>query len=82
MEGTEGRRTLGQEWRGTNIRRAICRGWRGLNNDVKDGNTTCGARIQNTPPLQALVGLRVVSSLLVHSRIEALCSRAKTQVGQ
>ena len=82
MGGTEERRTLGQEWRGTNIRRAICRGWRGLNNDVKDGNTTCGAHIQNTPPPQALVGIRVVASLLDHSRIEAVYSRANTQVGQ
>ena len=62
--------------------KAICRGWRGLNNDVKDGKTTCGAGIHNTPPLQALVGVGVVASLLGHSRIEALCSRANTQVGQ
>ena len=82
MRGTEERRTLGQEWRGTNIRRGICRGWRGLNKDIKDGKTTCGARIQITPPLQALVGVRVVASLLGHSRIDALCSRANTQVGQ
>ena len=82
MRGTEERRTLGQEWRGTNIRRAMCRGWRGLNNDVKDGKTTCGARIQNTPPLQAPVGVRVVASVLSQSRIEALCSRANRQVGQ
>ena len=60
----------------------MCRGWRGLNNDDKDGKTTCGARIQNTPPLQALVGVRVVASLLGQSRMEALCSRADTQVGQ
>ena len=79
MGGTEERRTLG---RGTNIRRAICRGWRGLNHDVKDGKTTSGACIPITPPLQALVGVRVVASLLGHSRIEALCSPAITQVGQ
>ena len=82
MGGTEERRTLSQERQGTNIRRAICRGWRGLNNGVNEGKTTCKARRQNTPPLQALVGVRVVASLLGHSRIEALCSRANTQVGQ
>ena len=27
MGGTEEGRTLGEEWRGTNIRRANCRGW-------------------------------------------------------
>ena len=81
MAGTEERSTLSQEWRGTNISRAICQGWRGLNDDLKDGYTTCGARIQNTPPLQALVGVCVVASLLGHSRLEVLCSRANTQVG-
>ena len=55
MGGTEERRTLGQEWRGTNNRRAICRGRRGLNNEVKARKTTCGAPVQNTSPLQALV---------------------------
>ena len=82
MGGTEERRTLGQEWRGTNIRRAICRGWRGLNNDVKNGKTTWGAHIQNTPPLQALVGVRVVAPLLGHSRITydfSSCFSAKFQ---
>ena len=39
-------------------------------------------RTQNTHPLQALVGVRVVASLLGHSRLETLCSRANTQVGQ
>ena len=80
--GTEKRSTLAQEWRGTNFRRAISRGWRGLNSDVKDGKSTCGALMQITPPLQALVGVRVVASLLGHSRKGVLCSRAKTQVGQ
>ena len=55
---------------------------RGLKDDVNDGKTTCGASVQNTPPVQALVGLRVVVSLLGHSRKEAVCSRANTQVGQ
>ena len=41
-----------------------------------------GYRTQNTPPLQALVGVRVVASLLGHSRLDTLCSRANTQVGQ
>ena len=54
----------------------------GLKDDVKDGKTTCGASIQKTPPLQALVGVHVVASLLGHSRLETLCSRANTQVGQ
>ena len=54
----------------------------GQKDDVKDGKTTCGASIKNTPPLQALVGRRVVASLLGHSRLETLCSRANTQVGQ
>ena len=39
-------------------------------------------RTQNTPPLHALVGVRVVASLLGHSRLETLYSRANTQVGQ
>ena len=39
-------------------------------------------RTQNRPPLQALVGVRVVASLLGHDRLETLCSRANTQVGQ
>ena len=82
MGGREERRTLGQEWGGTNIRRAICRGWRGLNNDVKEGKTTCAAHIQNTPPLQVLVRVRVVASLVGHSRIGALCSRVNTHAGQ
>ena len=82
MGGAQERRTLGQEWRGTNIRGAICRGWGGLNNDVKDGKKTCGARIPITPPLQALVGVRVVASLLGHSHVEVLCSRANTPAGQ
>ena len=55
---------------------------RGLKEDSKDGKTTCGASIQNTPPLQALVGVRVVESLLGQSRLETLCSGANTQVGQ
>ena len=55
---------------------------RGLKDDVKDGKTTGGASIRNTHPIQALVGVRVVASLLGHSRIETLCSRAKAQVGQ
>ena len=82
MGGTEECRTLGEEWRETNIRRAICHGWRGLNDKVKDGKTTCGTCIQNASPLQALVRVRVVASLLGHSFIEALRSRANTQVGQ
>ena len=40
----------------------------GLKDDVKDRKTTCGASIENTTPLQALVGVRVVASLLGHSR--------------
>ena len=55
---------------------------RRLDNDVKDGKTRCSASIQNTPPFKALLGVRVVVSLLGHSRIQALCSPAKTQVGQ
>ena len=55
---------------------------RRLKDDVKDGKTTSGASLQNTPPLQTLVGVRVVASLLGHSRIETLCSRASTHVGQ
>ena len=82
MGGTEERRTLGQVWRGSTIRRAICRGWRGLNNHVKGNKTTYGARIQNTLPFQALVGVGVLASLLGNSRKEALCVRANTQVGQ
>ena len=39
-------------------------------------------RTQNTPPFQALVGVRVVASLLGHSRLNTLCSRVNTQVGQ
>ena len=39
-------------------------------------------RTQNTPPSQALVGVLVVASLLGHSHLETLCSRAHTQVGQ
>ena len=39
-------------------------------------------RTQNTPPLQALVGIRVVASLPGHSRLDTLCSRANAQVGQ
>ena len=39
-------------------------------------------RTQNTPALQAIVGVRVVASLQGHSRLEMLCSRANTQVGQ
>ena len=39
-------------------------------------------RTQNAAPLQALVGVRVVASLLGHSRLDKLCSRANTQVGQ
>ena len=35
-------------------------------------------RTQNTTPLQALVGVPVVASLLGHSRQVTLCSRAKT----
>ena len=37
---------------------------------------------RNSPPLQALAGVRVVASLLGHSRLDKLCSRANTQVGQ
>ena len=37
---------------------------------------------QNTTPLHALVGVRVVASLLGHRRRDTLCSRADTQVGQ
>ena len=37
---------------------------------------------QNTTPLQALVGVRVVASLLGHRRLDTLCSHAKTGVGQ
>ena len=57
-------------------------GWRELKDNDKDGWTTCSARKQNTPPLQALEGVRVVASLLGHSRLGALCSRAIKQVGQ
>ena len=39
-------------------------------------------RIQNTPTLQALAGVRVLASLPGNSRLEALCTRAITQVGQ
>ena len=35
-------------------------------------------RTQNTTPLQALVGVRVVASVQGHSRLDTLCSRAKT----
>ena len=52
-----------------------CEGWQGLN---KDSWTACGALIQNTSPLQALAGVRVVASLLGRSRLEALRSRAIT----
>ena len=38
-------------------------------------------RTKHTTP-QALAGVRVVASLLGHSRLEALCSHAITQVGQ
>ena len=55
---------------------------RGLKDDVKDVKTRCGASIQNTPPLQALVGVRVVAFLLRHSSLETPCSRVHTQVGQ
>ena len=55
---------------------------RGLKDNVKDSKTTCGASIQNTPPLKALIGVRVVASLLGHSSLEMLCSLANTQVGQ
>ena len=51
---------------------------RGLKDDIKDSKTTCGASIQNTPPLQALMWVRVVASLLGHSPKEALCSRTNT----
>ena len=76
MGGTAERTTLGHEWRGTNIRREMAN--RGLKDDVKDGKTTCGASIQNTQfPPKALVRVRVVLSLLGHSRLETPCSRAK-----
>ena len=39
-------------------------------------------RTQNTPLLQAILGVRVVASLLGHSRLETLCSRAIAQKGQ
>ena len=54
---------------------------RGLKDNVKDGKTTCGASIHNTPSLEALVRVRVVVSLLGRSRKEALCSPGNTQVG-
>ena len=82
MAGTDERGTLSQEWRGTNDRKGIRQRWRGLNDNAKHGKTKCGARIQNTPPLQALAGIRVLASLLGHSCLEALCSPAITQVGQ
>ena len=72
---------LSLEWRGTNSRRAYHQGWRGLRDNVKDGKTTCAARIQNTPPLQALPGLRVVVSVLGNSRLKALCSGVITHLG-
>ena len=34
------------------------------------------------PHLKSLVGVGVVASLLGHSRLDTLCSRANTQVGQ
>ena len=82
MAGTEERRTLSKEWRGTNYRRAFRQRWRGRNDKVNDGYITCGARIQNTPPLQALAGVLVVAPYGANSRLEALCSRAIAQVGQ
>ena len=51
----------------------------GIQDDVKDGKTAAVQeyRTQNTTPLQVLVGVRVVASLLGHSRLVTLCSRAK-----
>ena len=50
----------------------------GMQDDVKDGRTAGGASIpnkeHNSP--RTLVGVRVVASLLGHSRLDRLCSRA------
>ena len=83
MGGTGERRTLSHEWRGTNIGRAICHTrFRGTTSRTARPREVQAYRTQNTPPLQALVGVRVVASLLCHSRLDKLCSQAKTQLGE
>ena len=47
----------------------------------EDNMLTNCARKQCTPSLQALAGKRVVTSLLGHSSLVALCSLAFSQVG-